>query len=316
MNSTDSWGGTPLTWAAQEGHEAVVKLLIDSGADVNAKRRRNRSYRCDHNLEETALTRAVKSGHEGVVQLLLDGGADVNLKLKQLSEKDTTACGLSFLCDKEWTAMTLAVELGNEAVVRLLLNGGADVNAKRNEKTAHYSRQRGSRADGMRYDDWLRDYTDPLGWTSYTTDPYDWTGGGKRDPKWSDDWSDDWSDGSSDSWDTCTYASWLEETALTIAVERGDKKVVKLLLDSGANVNAKRRQYHHESDFYFSYENKEETALMLAVVRGHEDVVKLLLADDRIDPNIKNDKGRTQDGYKNIVELLFADPRVDCKPQG
>jgi ankyrin repeat protein len=30
-------GGTALYWAASGGHEAVVQLLADSGADVNAK---------------------------------------------------------------------------------------------------------------------------------------------------------------------------------------------------------------------------------------------------------------------------------------
>ncbi|KAA0166638.1 hypothetical protein FNF27_07469 [Cafeteria roenbergensis] len=53
--------------AAQDGHESTVGLLLDRGADVEAR-------------EEdgwTAVMVAASNGHESTVELLLDRGADV-----------------------------------------------------------------------------------------------------------------------------------------------------------------------------------------------------------------------------------------------
>ncbi|KAH8652847.1 hypothetical protein BGZ61DRAFT_511129 [Ilyonectria robusta] len=67
------YGRTPLWWAAEKGHEAVVKLLLDKGADVEAK---------DKDCGGTPLWWAAENGHEAVVKLLLDKGADVEAKDK------------------------------------------------------------------------------------------------------------------------------------------------------------------------------------------------------------------------------------------
>jgi cytohesin len=53
--------------AAENGHEAVVKALIEAGADVN-KARMTAGRRCTRPL----------TGHEAVVKALIEAGADVN----------------------------------------------------------------------------------------------------------------------------------------------------------------------------------------------------------------------------------------------
>ena len=60
---------TPLSRATENGHEAVVKLLLDKNADVETKDK----------YGQTPLSRATKNGHEAVVKLL-DKNADVESK--------------------------------------------------------------------------------------------------------------------------------------------------------------------------------------------------------------------------------------------
>jgi Ankyrin repeats (3 copies) len=62
LDLKDSYGRTPLWWAAEKGHEAVVKLLLETGkADVDSK---------DTEHGRTPLSWAAANGHEAVVKLL------------------------------------------------------------------------------------------------------------------------------------------------------------------------------------------------------------------------------------------------------
>ncbi|KAF2818132.1 ankyrin, partial [Ophiobolus disseminans] len=89
--------------ASKRGHEAVVKLLLDKGADVNAE---GRPY-------GNALQAASSGGHEAVVMLLLDKGTNVNAQSEDYAN-----------------ALYAASEQGYKAVVKLLLDKGVDVNAQ------------------------------------------------------------------------------------------------------------------------------------------------------------------------------------------
>ncbi|CAI0655001.1 unnamed protein product, partial [Colletotrichum noveboracense] len=68
LNSRDNAGRTPLIWGSLEGHDNIVRMLLDKGADVNAQ---GGDY-------GNALQAASFKGHDNIVQMLLDKGADVN----------------------------------------------------------------------------------------------------------------------------------------------------------------------------------------------------------------------------------------------
>lgn len=86
--------------AARKGDAAAVKMLLDKGADVNAKFR----------YGATALSYASDKGHLEVVKILLERGADVNVRD-------------SFY---KTTPIMWAVSKGYTAIVQALLDKGAE----------------------------------------------------------------------------------------------------------------------------------------------------------------------------------------------
>ena len=66
----DTYGQTPLGLAAGQGHEAVVKLLLEKGAELESK----------DSEGWTPLSWAAEKGHEAVVKLLLENGAELEAK--------------------------------------------------------------------------------------------------------------------------------------------------------------------------------------------------------------------------------------------
>ncbi|KLU93047.1 hypothetical protein MAPG_11963, partial [Magnaporthiopsis poae ATCC 64411] len=96
-------GHTPLRWAVEEGCEAFTRLLIENGADIEAK---------DHD-GWTPLHWAAGKGHETVAKLLTELGANIEAKN-----------------DNGCTPLHLAAQNKHEAVVRLLAELGADIEAK------------------------------------------------------------------------------------------------------------------------------------------------------------------------------------------
>ncbi|KAL4940220.1 hypothetical protein BDV06DRAFT_213639 [Aspergillus oleicola] len=100
------YGRTPLSWAAGNGHEAVVKLLLETGkVDVDSK---DSNYDVDSRSQygRTPLSWAAANGHETVIKLLLETGKlDVDSRSQSQSGR---------------TPLSWAAENGHEAVVKLL----------------------------------------------------------------------------------------------------------------------------------------------------------------------------------------------------
>ena len=67
-NSASDENITPLIAASSEGHLEIVKLLIDSKADISAKDKD----------ETSSLMAAAAKGHTDIVEALLKAGANVN----------------------------------------------------------------------------------------------------------------------------------------------------------------------------------------------------------------------------------------------
>ncbi len=70
VNYRDNNGHTPLTYAAMFNKLNTAKLLIENGADVNAK---------DSDNNTSPLSYAISRGNLELVKLLLDNNADINI---------------------------------------------------------------------------------------------------------------------------------------------------------------------------------------------------------------------------------------------
>ena len=104
--SPDGW--TPLHLAAHFGRAETMRLLLEHGADVQA--------RSTNAMENTPLHAAAAGGRTEAVGLLLDHRADANARQHG-----------------GWTALHSAAQSGNLALARLLLDRGAAVGARNDD---------------------------------------------------------------------------------------------------------------------------------------------------------------------------------------
>jgi len=299
-------GRTPLSWAAENGREGVVKLLLGRG-DVNP----NRLDR----YGRTPLLWAVRNDHEGVVKLLF-GRKDLNPDIPDpgygqtplswaagygregvvrllLERKDVTLNGSS---KSGRTPLLWAAENGYERIVELLLERG-DANPDIPETT--YGQTPLSRAALKGREGVVRLL---LGRSDVNPDTKD-TEFGRTPLSWAAENGHDGivklllcrNDVDPDK------SSKSGRTPLSWAAGNGHEGIMKLLLCRG-DVSPDAR----DTDF-------GRTPLSWAAENGHERIVKLLLCRDDVHPDTRDAKfGRTPlswaagNGREGIVEILLG----------
>ena len=263
-DSKDKYGQTPLLWAARNGHEAVVELLLaQEGVDLNS----SDSY------DQTPLSWAAENGHETVVRLLLaQDGVDPNSK-----DNDGQ------------TPLLWAAENGHETVVRLLLSQDGvnpDSKDKYGQTPLLWAAANGREAvvrlllaqDGVDIDSKDNDDRTPLLWAA--------ANGHEAVVRLllaEDGVSPDSKDKHG-------------QTPLLWAAANGREAVVRLLLaQDGVDLDSK--------------DNDDRTPLSWAAANGHEAIVKML-SQDGVSPDSKDKYGRTPllwaaaNGHEVVLALL------------
>ena len=104
------YDGTALHEAARSGCKEIAELLIDKGADENAK----------GDFSWTPLHYTAYEGKKEITELLIAKGADLNAK----DEDGNTPL--------HWATMSVVGDKKRE-VAKLLITNGADVNVKRDD---------------------------------------------------------------------------------------------------------------------------------------------------------------------------------------
>ena len=304
-NERDRYDLTPLSWAAEMGHEAVVRLLIDQpDVENNSKGEGG----------ETPLSKAARKGHEAVVRLL------TNHSNVQKNSRDK----------EEKTPLAWAAWAGHEAVVRLLIDQpDVDKNSKDRwgQSPLSWAASRGHEAVVkllIDHPDVQKNSRDeggktPLAWAAWA--------GHEAVVRLLIDQPDVEND----------LKARAGETPLSWAARQGHEAVVKLLIDqpdvqkNSRDVGGKSplswaaRQGHEavvkrlidqpdvEKD---SRDRWGQSPLYWAAKNGHEAVIKLLIDHPDVQKNSRDIYGRTPlawalvYNHEAVVRLLIDHPDV------
>jgi ankyrin repeat protein len=276
VNQKGSYGQTALMIASEKGHEDVVRLLIDKGADLDLKEIGGK----------TALIAASHEGHTDIVKFLIDKGADVNAKdqhggtalsielqkghqdiIKLLIEK---GADVNTNVINVGPALIIELQKGHEDIVKMLLDKGADVNTTYDGHTALWMESQKGHTENVKL---LLDK------------------GADVNAHIPNDSKDDlFMQGLLIEVDSTEnkVQTYHGATALWIAAYNGHADIVKLLIDKGADVNAKAiiKEVNYNEKVYIAgsspsngehkLDRVEKTALRIALNRGHTDIAQML----------------------------------------
>ncbi|NGX58189.1 MAG: Phosphocholine transferase AnkX [Chlamydiae bacterium] len=322
----DEQNHTPLYLSVSKGHDKVVELLLDHHADVNQSKHKTAleiafekqqwgiferliEHGADVNVEDhkgvSLIYRATESGDLGTVKILLEGKDEINHSALWRAFVVSVLCGhheiSEFLIERgvnvndydysNKTPLFFAVQSGQVEAVSFLLEHHADPNLRKNEKqctplyvaaqTGHFEIVKLLLEHGAEFDAEVRGLSNlktPLSIALYI-----------RHYQIVELLIEHGAD--------VNHICQSGKTELCTATGRGDKKMVEILLNAGADVDGRK---DHES----------VTPLHIVAKSGHVSLVKQLLKAKAY-INAKDSNGRTSlmlasiEGHCQVVERLL-----------
>ena len=318
ISDTESHRLTPLHEAAADGRNAIVRFLLLQGAEVNAKDRH----------DETPLDFAARNHHIETMDLLLAHKANVTVHdaaeggyakiVASMLQNDPELISSKDCYDR--TPLHCAASGGHKDLEKLLLSRGADINATdyQGYTPLHWAAQNGHREAAEVL---LSNKADPDSRGDEGVTPLDLAAENNHkdlmDLLVAHKASVSVHNAAAGGYITLLRAMLSKNPNLAFAKDRGGNtplhfaaarrhsEVAKLLLATGADVNAKSNGYM--------------TPLHIAACEGHKHIAELLIAN-KADINAKDQSGDTplhcaiSNGWESVaVPLLDNNADIHAK---